>query len=86
MSRRCDGIIPPTYYHAPLWRPQTDGWSAIAWDMDDNWMTAAEWLAWQRHKGGPRVWDGTRWRYPLRPHVMMQSAFLQSTQKARRLP
>lgn len=86
MSQRCDGVTPPAYYLAPLRRPQTDGWTAIAWDMDDHWMTTAEWLAWQRRKGGPRVWDGKRWRYPLRPQVMMRSIWLQSTRKVRKLP
>ncbi|PZX03785.1 hypothetical protein LX82_03732 [Celeribacter halophilus] len=67
MSRRCDkvGNFPR--------RPSSicgETSQSVAWDMDEFWPTAAEWLAWVRRRDGKKTrWNGKRWSYPIRPMI-----------------
>lgn len=82
--QRCDGITPPDYYRAPLRRPRTEP-EAMQWDMERDWITTAEWLAWvRRARPGDRILARGRWVRPPRPIIGLhwQGA---STGKVRRL-
>jgi hypothetical protein len=75
MARRYErenGFTWPDECTEPMLRPSrlSDPFGGMAWDMRDNWLTAAEWLAWcRRGKTIWKRWNGKKWIYPSRPQI-----------------
>jgi hypothetical protein len=79
----------PDYYLAPLYRPgHLNPIARAIWDADDNWITAAEWLAMKRRAGNYHLcWNGKRWHGELRPIIQAHRLGVwASTRKIGRLP
>lgn len=78
----------PDSFVGPMHRPRTfDPYQQFLWDFADHWMTAAEWLSWQRRTGRPYKVFGRmgRWTPQVRPQISRLSR-LHWNMKNTRLP